>query len=107
MSVVANIRFLAFSLPYFLSKSSLNTLKSGLGPKVRLFHKTERQPEIQKKDLDKEHIPLTCSAVYPSFLASKEDKYSENNTLRCAYSKICNIPWSDLHCNDINLSAYS
>jgi len=76
------------------------------GPKVRLFHKTERQPEIQKKDLDKEHIPLTCSAVYPSFLASKEDKYSENNTLRCAYSKICNIPWSDLHCNDINLSAY-
>ena len=62
--------------------------------------------EIQKKDLDKEHIPLTCSAVYPSFLASKEDKYSENNTLRCAYSKICNIPWSDLHCNDINLSAY-
>ena len=82
-----------------------NTYKKG--PKVRLFHKTERQPEIHKKDLDKEHIPLTCSAVYPSFLASKEDKYSENNTLRCAYSKICNIPWSDLHCNDINLSTYS
>jgi len=90
-----------------ITSDTLNTLKSGLGPKVRLFHKTERQPEIQKKDLDKEHIPLTCSAVYPSFLASKEDKYSENNTLRCAYSKICNIPWSDLHCNDINLSAYS
>ena len=72
------------------------------GPKVRIFNKTERQPLID--NLPKEHIPLTCSAVYPSFLASKEDKYTENNTLRCAYSKICNIPWSDLHCNEIKLS---
>ena len=72
------------------------------GPKVRIFNKTERQPVID--NLPKEHIPLTCSAVYPSFLASKEDKYTENNTLRCAYSKICNIPWSDLHCNEIKLS---
>ena len=74
------------------------------GPKVRIFNKTERQPEINNLILPKEHIPLTCSAVYPSFLASKEDKYTENNTLRCAYSKICNIPWSDLHCNEIKLS---
>jgi uncharacterized membrane protein len=73
------------------------------GPKVRLFHKTERQPEILYKDLEKENIPLVCSAVYPSFMASNEDKYAENNTLRCAYSKICNIPWSDLHCNEIAL----
>ena len=73
------------------------------GPKVRIFNKTERQPVINNSNLPKEHIPLTCSAVYPSFLASKEDKYTENNTLRCAYSKICNIPWSDLHCNEIKL----
>ena len=75
------------------------------GPKVRLFHKTERQPQILKKGLNinSSNIPLTCSAVYPSFLASKEGKYAENNTLRCAYSKICNIPWSDLHCNEISL----
>jgi hypothetical protein len=71
------------------------------GPKVRLFHKSERQPEILTKNLATENIPLTCSAVYPTFLASKENKYAENNTLRCAYSKVCNIPWSDLHCNDI------
>ena len=73
------------------------------GPKVRVFHKTERQPEILVDKLDNQNIPLTCSTVYPSFLTSKEDKYSENNTLRCAYSKICNIPWSDLHCNDITM----
>jgi hypothetical protein len=88
----------------FQSNEVIQTLKRG--PKVRLFHKTERQPEIRKEDLANENIPLTCSAVYPSFLASKEDKYSENNTLRCAYSKICNIPWSDLHCSDINLAKY-
>ena len=70
------------------------------GPKVRVFHKTERQHEISQDDLPKENIPLVCSAVYPSLLASNEDKYTENNTLRCAYSKICNIPWSDLHCNE-------
>ena len=83
--------------------SSIQDLKKG--PKVRLFHKTERQPEILKTGLNinSSNIPLTCSAVYPSFLASKEDKYAENNTLRCAYSKICNIPWSDLHCNEISL----
>ena len=83
------------------TKANINTYKRG--PKVRLFHKTERQPEILEANLQKENIPLVCSAVYPSFLASKEDKYAENNTLRCAYSKICNIPWSDLHCNEIAL----
>ena len=83
--------------------SSASTYKKG--PKVRLFHKTERQPKIIENDnMLNENIPLSCSAVYPSLLASKEDKYSENNTLRCAYSKICDIPWSDLHCNEISLS---
>ena len=88
--------------------TNLPTLISGEGPKIRIFNKTERDPEISKADINKVNanklnIPLTCSAVYPSFLASKEDKFSENNTLRCAYSKICNIPWSDLHCNEFAL----
>ena len=83
------------------TQNEVNAAKNG--PKVRLFHKTERKPLILKSELDTStnNIPLTCSAVYPSLLASKEDKFSENNTLRCAYSKICNIPWSDLHCNEI------
>ena len=79
--------------------TSLNTANFPKGPKVRLFHKTEREPEILKSAIHQKNIPLTCSAVYPSFLTSKENKYSENNIIRCAYSKICNIPWSDLHCN--------
>lgn len=91
-----------------ITNTTLPNLMSGTGPKIRIFHKTERDPSILKNDITKDdpkklNIPLTCSAVYPSFLASKEDKFSENNTLRCAYSKICNIPWSDLHCNEISL----
>jgi hypothetical protein len=75
------------------------------GPKVRLFHVSERPVQIPSTSsvIDSAKIPLMCSAVYPSFLASKEDEYSENNTLRCAYSSICKIPWSDLHCNEITI----
>jgi hypothetical protein len=73
------------------------------GPKVRLFHGSERPVQIPSGAVNSAKIPLMCSAVYPSFLASKEDEYSENNTLRCAYSSICKIPWSDLHCNEITI----
>lgn len=100
---------------YYLDKtiistdSALNTYQDPnnastfFGPKVRLYNKTERPKLILKDKALTEQIPLTCSAVYPSFLASKEGSYSENNTLRCAYSEICKIPWSDLHCNKINI----
>jgi hypothetical protein len=74
------------------------------GPSIRLYNITERLARINNDNLSKERIPLSCSSVYPSFLASKEDEYSENNTLRCAYSTICKIPWSDLHCNDIEIT---
>jgi hypothetical protein len=83
------------------------------GPKVRLFNKKERPITFEinppstanppTNDYNSDVIPLTCNSVYPSFLASKEDKYPENNTLRCAYAKVCNIPWSDMNCGDINL----
>jgi hypothetical protein len=80
------------------------------GPKVRLFNIAERPLTFEINpstntinNYTSDVIPLTCNSVYPSFLASKENKYTENNTLRCAYSKICNIPWSDMNCGDINL----
>jgi hypothetical protein len=77
------------------------------GPKIRLFDVSERPVQIPSGALDTAKIPLMCSAVYPSLLASKEDNYSENNTLRCAYSSICKIPWSDLHCNEIEIKSYT
>lgn len=50
------------------------------------------------------NLPLTCDRVYPLYLASKDVELSKDNNkldqnvLRCAYSKICGVPWSDLNC---------
>lgn len=90
------------------------------GPKIRLFNNLERvikfyngKDELNnaadnttkdKQDINTTNIPLTCSSVYPSLLSSKESNYEDNNTLRCAYAKVCNIPWSDMNCSDIQTS---
>ena len=51
------------------------------------------------------NIPLVCNRVYPLLLAAKDKELSKNssgkydeNVLRCAYSKMCGIPWSDMNC---------
>ena len=50
-------------------------------------------------------LPMVCDSTYPMFLASRDeitnktnDKF-DNNTFRCAYSKICKVPWSDMNCD--------
>lgn len=51
------------------------------------------------------NIPFICDSVYPSYLASQDILLSKNNSkldqnvLRCAYSKICNVPWSEVNCD--------
>ena len=55
------------------------------------------------------NIPLVCNRVYPLLLASIDKdiskatsgKYDEN-ILRCAYSKMCGVPWSDMNCDKYN-----
>jgi hypothetical protein len=51
-------------------------------------------------------IPLVCNRVYPLLLSAKDKELSRNssgrydeNVLRCAYSKMCGIPWSDMNCD--------
>jgi hypothetical protein len=51
-------------------------------------------------------IPLVCNRVYPLLLATKDKEISKNssgrydeNILRCAYSKLCGVPWSDMNCD--------
>ena len=94
------------------SKTTLETAQDDFikGPKIRLFNNKERviayndsgaNADAITQNFNSSTVPLTCSAVYPSLLASKEPKYEYNNTLRCAYAKVCNIPWSDMNCNDI------
>jgi hypothetical protein len=60
--------------------------------------------EITKVDLEK--FPIVCNRVYPLLLAAKDKELSKNssgkydeNVLRCAYSKMCGIPWSDMNCD--------
>ena len=50
------------------------------------------------------NAPMACDRVYPLYLATKDIELSKGNSkldqnvLRCAYSKICGVPWSDLNC---------
>ena len=58
----------------------------------------ERPTAITRATSKTSNVPLLCDEIYPSFLASY-DNANGNNNLRCAYSKICGIPWSDLRCD--------
>jgi|688.fasta_scaffold01811_17 hypothetical protein len=55
--------------------------------------------------LEAKTIPLNCENIYPMYLASvdqginKKDRNMDTNVIRCAYSKICGIPWSDINCD--------
>lgn len=52
-----------------------------------------------------EILPMICDSTYPMYLASrdevtnKNDNKFDNNVFRCAYSKICKVPWSDMNCD--------
>jgi hypothetical protein len=83
--------------------------------KLQIYNKTKFRPEnILKNNIYKNPTaavvaggcnyisPLLCDTVYPKLLSRFEknnSNNSNNNDLRCAYSKICGIPWSDLKCN--------
>ena len=49
-------------------------------------------------------IPLVCDKVYPLYMAKKDFDYSNSkhltnyNKFRCAYSKTCGIPWTEVGC---------
>jgi hypothetical protein len=50
-------------------------------------------------------IPLICDRVYPLYMAKKDFEYSKAkgltnyNKFRCAYSKACGIPWTEVGCS--------
>ena len=50
-------------------------------------------------------LPMICDSTYPMYLASRDEITSKNNNkfdnniFRCAYSKICKVPWSDMNCD--------
>ena len=48
---------------------------------------------------------MICDTTYPMLMAqadnvlNKTDNKYDNNINRCAYSKICKVPWSDMNCD--------
>jgi len=51
---------------------------------------------LDKIDTKSNVVPLVCDQVYPYYLANIDGNH--DNKFRCAYSKICGAPWSDLNC---------
>lgn len=79
------------------------------GPIIQAYDKTKIRADSINKDTlhDSSYAnstyiaPLLCDTVYPKLFSKFESydiKNENNNDIRCAYSKICGIPWSDLRC---------
>lgn len=51
-------------------------------------------------------IPLACDQVYPLYLSTMDKEYAKNNPsepgniFRCAYSKMCKVPWTEAGCSN-------
>lgn len=69
-------------------------------PTIQIYNKDDHRPVTINRATIKSarsNIPLLCDEIYPSLFASYDNA---DNNVRCAYSKICGIPWSDLRCSD-------
>jgi len=53
---------------------------------------------------DKTTLPMSCDKVYPTYLSTMDKQYSEkhglvkSNIFRCAYAKLCDVPWTEAGC---------
>jgi hypothetical protein len=60
---------------------------------------------VAANDTNIQVLPMICDSTYPMYLASRDEITSKNNNkfdnniFRCAYSKICKVPWSDMNCD--------
>jgi hypothetical protein len=80
-----------------------DTFINKAGPILQAYDKSNYRPDsYTENNINTSYqVPLLCDAIYPKLFArfEKEDTKNENhNDIRCAYSKICGIPWSDLRC---------
>jgi hypothetical protein len=57
---------------------------------------------ITEADSYTKNIPLVCDSFYPLYMSYADNNTSSNlnkNALRCTYSKLCGVPWSDMQCS--------
>lgn len=90
--------------PVKINNSDVNTIKVKKIPRLSstddfLNNITDGSSALPK-------IPLVCNRVYPLLLATQDKEISkatagryDENILRCAYSKLCGVPWSDMNCD--------
>ena len=83
----------------YIHASAPANLRNGHNVKIVLYKKIGdiNNSEITFTNGSK-NIPLVCDRMYPAFLAHMDDKNDSKNKLRCAYSKICGVTWSDMNC---------
>lgn len=82
------------------SYTTITSLTENEKPTIQLYNKNTQRPDAIDRYTIKSarsNIPLLCDEIYPSLFASYDNA---DNNVRCAYSKICGIPWSDLRCSD-------
>lgn len=65
---------------------------------VNILDSTYFNSNITKTTLQdsNSNAPLICDRLYPAFLANQD---KDTNAIRCAYSAICGVKWSDMHCD--------
>jgi len=65
---------------------------------VNILDSTYFNSNITKTALqdNNSNAPLICDRLYPAFLANQD---KDTNAIRCAYSAICGVKWSDMHCD--------
>lgn len=73
---------------------------------IKLGRTSHNSPTDNVTPTPLEKFPMVCNRVYPLLLAAKDKELSKNssgkydeNVLRCSYSKMCGIPWSDMNCD--------
>jgi hypothetical protein len=74
------------------------TLNYNIEPLKLIIYDNSNITSIDSTKTSGKIIPLVCDKMYPAFLAYMDDKDESKNKLRCAYSKICGVTWSDMNC---------
>lgn len=61
---------------------------------------------VQYYNGTQDKIPLACDQVFPIYLSTMDKEYAKNNPsepgniFRCAYSKMCKVPWTEAGCSN-------
>jgi len=98
-----------YDLNYNISAKDGNGANPGINIKLnqRPIHKLDLlNNNLTKNSSPVNTTPLLCNRLYPSYMAAIDNTLSagtngrvDSNVFRCAYSKLCKVPWSEMNCD--------